>query len=546
MPPIAFDRATMLRRLAGETFDILVVGGGITGVGVALDAASRGLRTALVDKGDLASGTSSKSSKLIHGGLRYLQQREVLLVYEALAERQRLRKLAPHLVRTLPFLIPILTKDGVVPPKVARAMGMAMWGYDLTGGARIGKVHQRLTKDEALAHLPTMPADRLASAYLYYDARADDARLCLAVARTAAAHGAAIATYATLCGLGKDSSGRVTSASVEADGEQLDVRCRAVVNATGVWADEVRALDEGQDPDSIRPAKGIHITIPWSKVQADIAAVIPVPKDRRSLFIVPWGELAYIGTTDTDYNGPLDDPQCTPDDIAYVLRALNFSVTTSVTEHDVLGTWAGLRPLVKSAASGRTADLSRQHKVTRSPSNVVTVTGGKLTTYRRMAVDTVDEVMEVFERRGRSRTSHIPLVGAKGFVEAEAGSPAAHLNGRYGSESREVEALLREDPALARRLVPGLPYVAAEAVFAARHEMAHTLDDILSRRTRARLLARDDSAAAAPDVAALVGPILGWDEAERARQVKAYVASVEHERTSAKLPETALDAALGA
>ena len=246
----------------------------------------------------------------------------------------------------------------------------------------------------------SMPADRLASAYLYYDARADDARLCLAVARTAAAHGAAIATYATLRGLGKDGNGRVTSASVEADGEQFEVRCRTVVNATGVWADEVRALDEGQDPDSIRPAKGIHITVPWSKVQADIAVVIPVPKDRRSLFIVPWGELAYVGTTDTDYDGPLDDPQCTPDDIAYVLRALNFSVTTSVTEHDVLGTWAGLRPLVKSAASGRTADLSRQHKVTRSPSNVVTVTGGKLTTYRRMAVDTVDEVMAVFERRG--------------------------------------------------------------------------------------------------------------------------------------------------
>ena len=281
-------------------------------------------------------------------------------------------------------------------------------------------------------------------------------------------------------------------------------------------------------------------------MQADIAVVIPVPKDRRSLFIVPWGELAYVGTTDTDYDGPLDDPQCTPDDIAYVLRALNFSVTTGVTEHDVLGTWAGLRPLVKSAASGRTADLSRRHKVTRAPSNVVTVTGGKLTTYRRMAVDTVDEVMAVFERRAAQPHEPPPPVGADGFVEAEPGSPAAHLNGRYGSEAPEVEALLQDEPALAGPLVPGLPYLAAEAVFAARHEMAITLDDILSRRTRARLLARDDSAAAAPEVAAVVGPILGWDDAERARQVKAYVASVEHERTSAKLPETALDAALGA
>ena len=196
MLPTAFDRGEMLRRLADQPYDLLVVGGGITGVGVALDAASRGLRTALVERRDLASGTSSKSSKLIHGGLRYLQQGEVALVYEALAERQRLRKLAPHLVRTLPFMIPILTKGGVVPPKVARAFGSAMWGYDLTGGFRIGKLHQRLTKDEALAHLPTLTPDRLASAYLYYDARADDARLCLTVARTAAAHGAAVATYA--------------------------------------------------------------------------------------------------------------------------------------------------------------------------------------------------------------------------------------------------------------------------------------------------------------------------------------------------------------
>jgi glycerol-3-phosphate dehydrogenase len=546
MSPTAFDRAAMLRRLADEEFDVLVVGGGITGVGVALDAASRGLRTALIEKADLASGTSSKSSKLIHGGLRYLQQGEVALVYEALAERQRLRRLAPHLVRTLPFLIPILTRDGLLPPKVARTLGMAMWAYDLTGGARIGKLHKRLTKAEALAHLPTLPADRLASAYLYYDARADDARLCLAVARTAAEHGATIATYATLRGLTKGAEGRVTAASVEAGGAHLEVRCQVVVNATGVWADEVRALDEGHDPDSIRPAKGIHLTIPWSKVQADIAAVIPVPKDRRSLFVVPWGELAYVGTTDTDYDGPIDDPQCTPDDVAYVLRALNHSITTTVSEHDVLGTWAGLRPLVKSASSGRTADLSRRHKVDRSPSNVVTVTGGKLTTYRRMAADAVDEAMEALDRKGRSRTRGLALVGADGYVEPEPGSPTAHLAGRYGSEAAAVERLVRDDPALARALVPGLPYLAAEAVFAARHEMVVTLDDVLSRRTRARLLARDDSVAAAPAVADLVGPILGWDDTERARQVKAYVTSVEHERASAALPETALDAALGA
>src|SRR3954454_22418617 len=220
-PPVSFDRATMLRRLADETFDVLVVGGGITGAGVALDAASRGLRTALVERDDFASGTSSKSSKLIHGGLRYLQQGEVALVYEALAERQRLRRNAPHLVRVLPFLIPILTKDGLMNAKIARALGTAMWGYDLTGGLRTGKRHDRLTAAEALAHLPTMPADRLASAYLYYDARADDARLCLAVVRTAAARGAAVVNHAGVTAFVKGGDGAVAGATVRAGSETI-------------------------------------------------------------------------------------------------------------------------------------------------------------------------------------------------------------------------------------------------------------------------------------------------------------------------------------
>ncbi len=545
MPPLVpFDRCVMLRRLADEDFDVVVVGGGITGAGVALDAASRGLRTALVERGDFASGTSSKSSKLIHGGLRYLQQGEVGLVYEALAERQRLRRNAPHLVRVLPFMIPILTRDGVVSAKIARALGLAMWGYDLTGGIRIGKRHERMPIAEALAHLPTMPPERLASAYLYYDARADDARLCLTVARTAAAHGAVVVNYATVTGIRKDPHGAVAGVTIEADGASIDVRAPVVVNAAGVWSDELRALDEGTHPMSIRPAKGIHITVPWTKVRNDIAVVIPVPKDRRSLFVVPWGELTYVGTTDTDYEGSLDDPQCTPDDIAYILRALNRSVTTGITEADIVGTWAGLRPLV-SQAGGRTADLSRRHRVTASPSRVVTVTGGKLTTYRKMAADTVDDVMEMLEREGRSRTKGLALLGAQGFVEPSDGAAiAAHLAGRYGGESPAVEALFDEDPALADPLVPGLPYLAAEAVYAVRHEMAVTLDDVLSRRTRARLLARDASVTAAPAVARLLGRELGWDDAECDRQAKIYAADVAHERDAAGLGP-ALDAALG-
>jgi glycerol-3-phosphate dehydrogenase len=542
---VAFDRAAMLRRLADETFDVVVVGGGITGVGVALDAASRGLRTALVEKGDFASGTSSKSSKLVHGGLRYLQQGEVRLVYEALAERQRLRHNAPHLVRVLPFLIPILTRDGVVNAKIARALGTAMWGYDLTGGLRIGKRHKRISPSEALGYLPTMPAERLSSAYLYYDARADDARLCLTVARTAAALGAAVANHTTVTGLRKAADGSVAGVVVDADGASFDVSAPVVVNATGVWSDDVRALDEGIHPGSIRPAKGIHLTLPWDKVRNEIAVVIPVPKDRRSLFVVPWGDRTYVGTTDTDYDGPLDDPQCTPEDVAYVLRALNHSITTGVTEADIVGTWAGLRPLVKQTG-GRTADLSRRHRVTTSSSRVVSVTGGKLTTYRRMAADTVDEVMGLLDRRGRSRTRRLRLVGADGYVEpADDAGAAAHLVGRYGSEAALVEALLDTDPSLRRALVPGLPYLAAEAVHAARHEMAITLDDVLSRRTRARLLARDASVAAAPIVAQLVAPALGWDGTEQDRQVRAYTEAVGRERDAAGLP-AALDAAYGA
>src|SRR5262245_41323538 len=286
LDPDAFDRSRALARLEETAFDVVVVGGGITGCGTALDAASRGLRTALVERDDFASGTSSKSSKMVHGGLRYLQQGDVRLVYEALHERQRLRNNAPHLVRVLPFLIPVFSKDGVISPKLARAMGSAMWMYDLTGGYRIGKLHRRLSTEKTLAHMPTLPSEKLAGGYLYYDARADDARLTLALARTAALDfGAVVANYASVSGMLKDERGGVRGVQVTADGTTFDVRASAVVNATGVWSDEVRRLDEGQNPESIRPAKGIHITVPWRLVRNDIAVVIPVPKDKRSVFV---------------------------------------------------------------------------------------------------------------------------------------------------------------------------------------------------------------------------------------------------------------------
>lgn len=536
-----FDRSEALRRLADEQFDVLVIGGGITGAGIALDAASRGLRTALVERDDFASGTSSKSSKLVHGGLRYLQQREFGLVYENLRERRVILRNAPHLVRVLPFLVPIFTRGGMINRKIARAFGTAMWLYDLTGGIRIGKVHKKVSADEAVAHMPTLRRERIAYGYIYFDAQADDARLTLALCRTAANHGAAIANYARVSALLRDGS-RVSGARVEAEGMSIDVRARVVINAAGVWADEVRALDEGADPHSIQPAKGIHITVPWIKVRNDIAGIMPVPKDGRGIFIVPWGDFTYIGTTDTEYAGNLDDPQCTHGDVQYLLEAMNVALQEPLTDADVLGTWAGLRPLLRDAHSEKTADLSRRHTVLHGDSGMITVTGGKLTTYRKMAEDAVDVAARALGSRAKCRTKRLSVIGAT-TTRFEA---PEHLTRRYGTEATAVMAIAEADPALRDPLVPGLPYLKAEAVFATRREMARTLDDVLSRRTRARLLARDDSAAAAADIASLLAVELGWTDAERDRQVAEYRASIEHERTAAELPETALDAATGA
>ncbi len=531
---------------------MLVVGAGVTGAGVALDAASRGLRTALVERDDFASGTSSKSSKLVHGGLRYLQQGDVRLVYEALRERKRLRRNAPHLVSVLPFMIPVLTKDGVVSRRISRALGSAMWMYDLTGGWRIGRLHRRLRARAAAAHFPTMRTDRLSSAYLYFDAEADDARLCLAIVRTAADHGAVVANRCAVESVsGTDGGGHVVTVRDGLTGATIDVRARCVVNATGVWADEVRALDEGTHPRSIRPAKGVHLTFPWEKLRNDIAVVIPVPRDRRSLFVVPWvprpdgtWQYTYVGTTDTDWQGSVDDPQCTSNDIDYVLAALNASVTERLTRGDVTGTWAGLRPLVVASAdapaSGRTADLSRRHSVSVSATGVVTVTGGKLTTYREMAEDAVDEVCGILGLGARCRTRRLPLRGARGPQPAD-----PHLRARHGADAADVLALVAADPRLGEPLVPGLPYLRAEAVHAVRHEMAVSVDDVLTRRTRARLLDRAASVRAARSVGELIAEELGWDDTTRDRSIAEFLDECAREEAAAAVDEAEYIASTG-
>ena len=544
------DRSTGLLRLASDTFDVLVIGGGITGSGVALDAVTRGLSTALVERDDFASGTSSKSSKLIHGGLRYLQQGDIRLVYEALRERKRLHRNASHLVHVLPFMIPILSKNSVVSKKIARALGSAMWMYDLTGGWRIGKLHKRINADEAFAHIPTMSRERFSSAYLYYDAEADDARLCIAVLRTAAQHGAVLANACTVVAIDTDVDGTKLITLVDKyTGDKIVARARTVVNASGVWADDVRELDEGVHPHTIRPAKGVHLTVPWEKVRNDIAVVIPVPGDKRSLFVIPWVsngdgtyKYTYIGTTDTDFKGSVNDPQCTKDDIDYVLRALNAAVNTGVTESDVTAVWSGLRPLVQTsdgeAVKGRTADLSRRHRVTTSPNGVVTVTGGKLTTYREMSQDAVDAVVQLLGSRRRCSTQRLSLRGSARFSPSKNASDLVrHIESRYGTDANLIYELIESDPHLATVLIEGLPYVKAEAIFAVTHEMATTLDDVLSRRTRSRLFDRRATIAQAGEVAALIAPLLNWDETRVANETRAFIDDCAREDAAARVTE---------
>jgi glycerol-3-phosphate dehydrogenase len=537
------DRAGAVERLASETFDVVVIGGGITGAGVALDAATRGLRTALVEQRDFAYGTSSKSSKMVHGGIRYLQQGDIRLVWQALRERRHLLKNAPHLVRPLGFMIPIYTKGGLIPRFLARLFPIVLYGYDLVGGAAIVGRHRRLSRDEALAFMPTLKAEKLHSALMYYDARTDDARLTLTIVRTAADHGAAVVNYAPVTEMLKDTSGKVTGVRVDTGERTVDVSARCVVNAAGVWIDGVAAKDVGEGQGIMRPARGVHMTVPMAALQnRDVAVILAASGGPGSVFAVPWGEFAYVGTTDTDFSGPLDDPWVSGGDVDILLDHINPSLREPLAADAVLGGWAGLRPLLKGESDAKTADLSRRHRITRSPGGVVTIAGGKLTTYRRMAQDTVDEVLDVLGRKAKCRTKSLALHGAAGHDTVD----DDHLRHRFGADAAAVRALVAADPSLSEPLVPGQPYLRAEAVYAAQQEMVVDLDDILARRTRARLFGRDATVEVASEVAALVAGPLGWSEEEQARQVERYRASVAAEQEAMRSPAPGLAAHAGA
>jgi glycerol-3-phosphate dehydrogenase len=528
--------------MAATTYDVVVIGAGMTGAGVAVDAASRGLKVALVDSGDFASGTSSKSSKMVHGGLRYLQQKEFRLVYENLRERQRLLENAPFLVRPLPFLIPLFGKNGVVSKTLVKGYATALRIYDLTGGWRIGTRYRRITKDEALSHLPTLKTDHLVAGFLYMDARGDDARVALALAQTAVLDlGADAANYVRATGVNHDVAGRVCEVRChdELSDRDFTIVTRSIVNATGVWADEIFAMAEHETSHRITPAKGVHVSVPYARLPVDIAAVLTVPGDRRSIFVVPFeeGPYTYVGTTDTAYDGDLDEPDCTPEDVAYLLNAVNAWTSSDLSAQDVTGLWAGLRPLLAPRDGGhlseRTADLSRRHQVTDSRDGVVHITGGKWTTYRQMAEDTVDALAPYFSHLRKVQTKRLRLHGYGTWRPN--GRLETHLYRRFGVKAKEILDLVKADPTLGESAIENQHFIKAEFVYSARHEMVTSLVDLLTRRSRAHLLDVRATRKAAPSIAELVAHELGWDDQRRELEILRYDELVQKELSAAGL-----------
>lgn len=522
--PVALNRRDAFAALGSETFDILIVGGGVTGAYCAFDAALRGYRVALVEKDDFASGTSSKSSKMVHGGLRYIEQGNLGLVAHALLERQRFRRNARHLVQRLPFLFPVSASGGVFDPRLARAFDGLLWTYDLAGGWREGILHKRIDPAAVLAHCPTLKPETLRGGLLYYDGRVDDARLTLCLIRSAAALGAVVLNRARVAELSRYRSGRVDGAIVRTDeGREIRVCARSVVMATGIWLRDWKGTCDDTPALQVRPAKGVHVAVPWMKIRNDCTLTIPMRGTKRRASITRWGDVSYIGTSDTDYTGDLDDIRCNRDEMLALLEGASDSLNVTLSADDVVGTIAGCRPLVASGHEGNTVDVSRDHTVHTGRDGVVTIVGGKMTTSRHMAEQTIDAVGRILGRRRPCHTRHSYLLGAAGYdpqATLATGGMAAHLAERYGMEACFVSDLMAADEGLSAPLVEGLPYTRAEAVFALRHEMAMSVDDILSRRTRARFMARDASAKAAE----AVGEIVARERALAPEVIRAQVA----------------------
>ncbi|MCQ9385460.1 glycerol-3-phosphate dehydrogenase/oxidase [Brevibacterium moorei] len=532
--PLGFSRREMLDELESSVYDVVIVGGGITGSYAALDAASRGFKVALIEKDDFASGTSSKSSKMVHGGLRYIEQGNLPLVRHSLLERQRLRNNAPHLIQRLPFLFPVLTDNGVFDPRLAAGFEALLWTYDLAGGWREGVLHQKLAPNEVLSHCPTFKSERLKYGFMYYDARVDDARLTLTVARTAAYFGATVLNHAKVSDI-RRSGGKISGVEVEtSDGRSLSVRSKTVVMATGSWLRDWHGAHPDADVPPIRPAKGVHIAVPWSKIRNDCTVTIPVPGRARRATITRWGDIALLGTTDDDYQGDLDNVYCTADERDFLISGTRTALNTDLDADDVLGSIAGTRPLT-ATPGGKSVDVKRNHEIRIDSDGLVTVVGGKLTTSRHMAEQTIDAVAKVLDSKARTRTVKQPLLGGAGYdaqSTTATGGLVAHLGERYGNESHFVADIIEHEAGASAPLVEGLPYRTGEAVYAIRREMATTISDVLDRRMRARLHARDASAAAAPAVADLLVAEGVTDRAGADAQLADYLTGIEAEKTA--------------
>ncbi|CAN7274442.1 MULTISPECIES: glycerol-3-phosphate dehydrogenase/oxidase [Pseudarthrobacter] len=532
----------------GQELDILIVGGGIVGTGAALDAVTRGLSVGIVEANDWAAGTSSRSSKLIHGGLRYLEMLDFGLVKEALQERGLLlSELAPHLARPVPFLYP-LTKPFIERPYVGAGIAL----YDAmsvsSGHSRGVPFHKHLSRRGTLRAAPSLKNDAFVGSIRYYDGQVDDAKYCANLVRTAAYYGAHAVNQMKVVDFLREGE-RVVGAKVvnHEDGTQFNIRAKQVINATGVWTDETQAMVTDRGQLKVRASKGIHLVVPRDRFQSTVGLILRTEKS--VLFVIPWGRHWIIGTTDTDWNLDKAHPAASSKDIDYILEHVNKVLKRPLTREDVEGVYAGLRPLL-AGENDSTAKLSREHVVAHPVPGLVVVAGGKWTTYRVMAKDAVDEATRTMDERvPPSCTETIPLLGASGFRAAwnrrnrtaeESGVHVArieHLLNRYGSMTSEVLSIIEENPALAEPLPGADDYLQAEAVYAATHEGARHVHDVLTRRTRISIEAWDRGVSAVPVVAKLMGDVLGWSDAQRENEVRHYIARVEAERLSQQQPD---------
>lgn len=536
----------------GEPLDVLVIGGGVTGAGIAVDAATRGMSVGIVEAQDWASGTSSRSSKLVHGGLRYLYQLDFPLVAESLRERGLLlTTTAPHLVKAQPFLWPLKTP---VIERAYSAVGVGM--YDaMAQWAHRGSVptQRHHTRRGSLRLAPAISPDALTGSIVYYDARVDDARLVATLVRTAARYGALAANRTQVVGLTKDSAGRVNGADLKdlETGEQLHVAARNVINATGVWTEKSQSLAGSSGGLKVLASKGIHIVVPKDRIDSTVGIFLRTEKS--VLFIIPWKRYWVIGTTDTAYHEDLREPVADSDDIDYVLDHANSVLARPLTRDDIVGTYAGLRPLLQPGTmdgdESKSTKVSREHTVTEAAPGLTVIAGGKLTSYRKMAEDAVDFVLGDRAEGNPSVTPQTPLEGADGYhalwsrrqaIAAQSGLSVDHVEDlldRYGSDISLILDSIKEDPDLGRELAGAPEYLRAEMAFGVTHEGALHLEDLLARRTRLTYEHRDRGLGAAEETADIAGALLGWDETTKRAEIDAYRSRCEAEQKAATIPE---------